>query len=114
MVWRGGSGGTERVAAAAQRGWRRQHREGGSGGMERLVAVAHRGWVDGVGGVSVGRQHIGAVRYILWEGSGTRMGSVCVPGVSSCVGACRGGVGTAGACWRAGAVWGMGEARGGL
>ena len=56
--------------------------------------------------VSVGGQHVGAVRYVPWGGGGTWMGSVCAPGVSSCVGACRGSTGTAGACWRACALCG--------
>ena len=42
------------------------------------------------------------------------MGSVCAPGVLSCVSVYRDGTGTAGVCWRACTVWGMGEARGGL
>ena len=53
-VREGDGGGTERVvAAAAQRGRWRWYGEGGSGGMERVAAVAHRGWADSVGGVSL-------------------------------------------------------------
>ena len=80
------------------------------------MAVAWRGWADGVGSVTVGAsgQHVGAVRYVPWGGSSMCMGSVGALGVVSCVSVCRGGMGTAGACWRARTVWGMGKARGGL
>ena len=62
----------------------------------------------------MGGQHVVAVRYILWGGGGMWMGFVGVLGVLSCVRVCWGSMGTAGACWRARAVWGTGEARGGL
>ena len=97
----GGGGGTERVVAAAQRGRWRQHREGGGGGTERSAAVARRGWADSVGGMSVWVGSTLGLRYVLLGGGSTRMGSVCALGVSSCVSACQGGAGTAGACWRA-------------
>ena len=60
-----GSGRMETVVAAGWRGQWQRDREGGSGGMERAAAGAWRGWAD----ISVGGQHVGAVRYVPWGGA---------------------------------------------
>ena len=109
VVWRrrqqrqrhgdGDGGGTERVVVAAQRGRWQWHVEGG-----RMVwAACHCGWAA-CWGCEVRTVGAGSMQ----------MGSMGAPGVLSYVSVCWGGTGTAGACWRACAVWGMGKARGGL